>query len=382
MSKTETPVRLLILSAGNPELDRPFSGSLRSLVQALERQGVVHAKANVLGYSEGWVPGPWWIRLLRRLDKVHGFDRYYFSRLCFHRNTKRALRAAAVHPGFNACLMYGTSFHPALDVPTYCYMDGTAAQIERAGGWQFKFLSKQRRREVVDYQRRVFEHCAGIFPRTQYAAESVIQDYGIAPENVIPAGAGPNYFVDPHPHGPYDTKTILFIGKDFERKGGPLILDAFRLLRKRMPEARLVIVGCEPPVDEPGVAVVGLVHKDAPGGLDRLLKLYSEASLFSIMSSFEPFGIVVVEAQHCRVPCVVPDRFAFPEMVADGKTGRVVPEDDPKMLAAIYEELLSNPARLAAMGQAGHEHVHANFTWDVAAQRIVDRISADLQHLG
>ncbi|MBN2309118.1 MAG: glycosyltransferase family 4 protein [Candidatus Hydrogenedentes bacterium] len=372
------PVRLLILSTGDPEAERPFSGSLRSLCSALERRGIVHHKANVNGYTDTFSAGPWFVRLLKKVDRFGLLDYYRWSSLACARNTRRARRAAREHPGFNACLMYGTTFDPRLDVPTYCYFDGTAAQAARVRGWELSHFSSRKVQQIIDYQRRVFERCTAIFPRTQWAAGSVLDDYAQPPEKVQVASAGPNYLAEPLPHGPYDTQTILYIGRDFERKGGPLILDAFRKVREQLADARLVIVGCSPPINEPGVEIVGPIVKDSAGGLERILELYSRASLFCIMSYYEPFGIVVIEAQNCYVPCVVPAQFAFTEMVVDGVTGRHVKEYDAGLLADTLLELLSDPARLEAMGRAAHAHVHANFTWDVAARRIHERIQRDL----
>jgi glycosyltransferase involved in cell wall biosynthesis len=374
----EEAVRLLVLACGDPDAERPFSGSLRSLVRALEDRGVVHHKANVLGYTDTFRTPDITLRTLYKLDRWRLIDAYRWSGACWGRNSARARRIAARHPGYNAVLMYGTSVNPRLPAPSYCYFDATAAQVRRHRAWDWKHLSDTRIDWVVGYQQRVFDGCAAIFPRSQWAADSVHGDYGIPWDRITVAGAGPNYLADPLPHGPYDSQTILFVGREFDRKGGPLILEAFRRLRARMPGARLRIVGCRPPVDAPGVEVLGPITQDAGGGRDRILQLYSEASVFCIMSRFEPFGIVVVEAQNSGVPCVVPNRFAFPEMVRHGETGCVLPEDDPEALAALFHDLLSDPDRLAGMGRAAQAHVRARYTWAAAAERIHQRIAADL----
>jgi glycosyltransferase involved in cell wall biosynthesis len=209
----------------------------------------------------------------------------------------------------------------------------------------------------------------------------VREDYRIPAERVVPAGAGANYLAEPLPHGPYDTQTVLFVGIDFERKGGPLVVEAFRLVREKHPKARLVIVGCDPGLDEPGIEIAGRITKDAPGGKERLLKLYSEASVFCMMSHFEPFGIVVIEAQNSYVPCVLPNQFAFPEMIRDNETGRLINKYDAGRLAEVLGGLLSSPAKLEKMGKAAHDFVHAQWTWDLAAERIHTRILKDL-HAG
>lgn len=372
------PLRLLVLCAGDPESERAFSGSARGLISALERRGVVHHKANVLGSLDTFQRGPLPLRVLRKLDRFGIEAAYQWSNFAFGRNSARAAQIAAAHPGFNACLMYGTTYLPALGVPTYCYFDATAAQVRAARAWEFADFSDAKAARIIRYQQRVFDACACIFPRTEWAARSVREDYGMPVGRVQVAGAGPNYLADPVPHAPYDTQTILFVGIEFERKGGPLVLEAFRRVRKILPAARLVIVGANVTIDEAGVEVVGKILKDAPGGKERLLKIYSEASVFCMMSHFEPFGIVVIEAQNSFVPCVLPARFAFPEMIRDGETGHLVSDDSPETLARALAGLLQDPVRLAIMGREAHDYARSHWTWDAAAERIHARILSDL----
>jgi glycosyltransferase involved in cell wall biosynthesis len=110
----------------------------------------------------------------------------------------------------------------------------------------------------------------------------------------------------------------------------------------------------------------------------RLLGYYSRASVFCMMSDFEPLGIVVLEAGLCGVPAVCPRRFAFPEMIADHETGRLVDHYEPGELAAVLIDLLNGPDRLQAMGGHAQERVRREWTWDRAASRVVQRVGSDL----
>jgi glycosyltransferase involved in cell wall biosynthesis len=208
-----------------------------------------------------------------------------------------------------------------------------------------------------------------------------MDDYGLPKEKICVAGAGVNYRLDPLPHKAYDGQTILFIGREFDLKGGPLIVEAFRSARQALPQAKLVIIGCTPPIREPGIEIAGPISKDVEGGLERILTYFSEASLFCLMSSFEAFGIALVEAMHCGVPCVVPKRYAFQEIVVDNVTGRHILAPDPSKLSRVFVELLSDPRRLEEMGKAGKEHVKKHYTWDAAAKCIHHRIQQDLIEL-
>ena len=132
---SDNELRLLVLCAGDPDGERTFSGSARGLIGALERRGCVHHKANVLGLTDPFSRGSLPMRIFRRIDRW-GLERNYrYSAFGLNRNSRRAEGIARRHPGFNACLMYGTTYHPELDVPTYCYFDATAAQVAKAKSW-------------------------------------------------------------------------------------------------------------------------------------------------------------------------------------------------------------------------------------------------------
>lgn len=379
------PLRLLVLVVGDPKADRPFSGSARNLVRALEARGVVHAALN----AATWWADPWVDhgRLAKLADRgpARLISRLRWSGLAHEACSRRADRLAREHPGFDACLIYGTTFFPhELTVPVYCYFDATVTQNAEGAAYEMGWLPERSLTALRARQHQVFERCAGLFPRTAWAASTLGADYGVPSWKVVVAGAGWNHDLEPPPHAPYDARRLLFVGRDFERKGGPLLVEAFRRVREALPDARLVVAGCNPPGLhlEPGVEVVGSIKKDAPGGMARLLELYREASVFALLSRYEPFGIAVVEAMRSEVPCLVPDRFAFPEMVLDGLCGRTVNGYDPRRLAAILIEMLGDPAGLARMGSFAREHVLANWSWTHAAERICRRIEDDLARGG
>jgi D-inositol-3-phosphate glycosyltransferase len=101
-----------------------------------------------------------------------------------------------------------------------------------------------------------------------------------------------------------------------------------------------------------------------------LPRLYAAADLL-LATSFasETFGIGPVEAQACGLP-VVASRFGgFPEVVAEGRTGLLVPPRDPQALAAACRELLDDPARRLAMSAAAPGWA-AQFAWPAVADRV------------
>jgi glycosyltransferase involved in cell wall biosynthesis len=173
---------------------------------------------------------------------------------------------------------------------------------------------------------------------------------------------------------------VLFVGKQFERKGGPLLLEAFRRVRTRFPDARLVIVGpTTPPASEPGVEWRGNLDKNKPEEWARMAAAYHEADVFCLPSLFEPFGIVILEAMFFGLPCVGTAAWAIPEMIVDGETGYTVPRDDVGALADRLSELLADPPRAHRMGLAGRRRAEERFSWEAVAARMGDRLQRCLQ---
>ena len=89
---------------------------------------------------------------------------------------------------------------------------------------------------------------------------------------------------------------------------------------------------------------------------------------------FDAWGHVFVEAMGHGLPCIACDCCAMPEIVRDRESGLLVPRAQPKPLAQALVELLTDPGRARAMGQAGHQRVLGELTWGHVADRVVDQL--------
>jgi glycosyltransferase involved in cell wall biosynthesis len=273
-----------------------------------------------------------------------------------------------------AVLLYGTNYFPARGaerarVPVGAALDTTFAQLARMGEGWFQWLTPAQTKVCVEHQRNILLRCDALFPRSRWCLQSLIEDYGADPQRCVVTGAGPNWDHPPAARpGERDGRTLLFVGRDWIRKGGPLVLDAFRLARRARPDLRLVVVGpALPDPREPGVEWLGPL--DGPRR-EELLHWYQRASLYLCVSRAEPFGIALLEAMASGCPVVALDRGAAKEIVRDGETGTLLAEAEPWAVARAIQHWLSDPAAWAIASATARTWVSQNYSWEFAAERI------------
>ena len=216
----------------------------------------------------------------------------------------------------------------------------------------------------------IYHNAARVFTRSSNVTRSLIEDYGCDPARISCVYAGSNALVPatPAPMKRYASQNLLFVGIDWERKGGPDLLAAFKQVRAALPEATLTIIGCSPAVDQPGVRVLGRVP------VEELPRHYQEAALFCLPTRLEPFGIVVVEAMANALPVVTTKIGAMPDMVIPGQNGALVEPGAVDQLARALIELLGDAS---ACRRAGFKSslIAARYQWDGVARRMREEIT-------
>lgn len=223
----------------------------------------------------------------------------------------------------------------------------------------------------VALERTLYRDARTVFTRSAHVSRALVDRYGCDPARVLCVGAGSNAHVPPRPlERPPDGQEILFVGVDWQRKGGPQLLAAFEALRRTHPRAALTIVGCSPPIYVPGCRTLGRVP------VTEVHRYYEHADVFCLPTRHEPFGVAFVEALHHALPIVATRIGAVPDLVEHGTNGFLVQVDDVTGLAAHLARLLDDPALRRRMGQAGERRARNHYTWSAVADRIADRVRA------
>jgi glycosyltransferase involved in cell wall biosynthesis len=134
-------------------------------------------------------------------------------------------------------------------------------------------------------------------------------------------------------------KEFAFVATNFEAKGGRTVLAAFRELRKRHPDAGLIVVGRQPSdvVAEPGVNFAGFLRKEIPDeyGLYQQILSRVRAIVHPTRSDIAP--LVIIEAGNVGCPAISSRRFAIPELIDDGRTGFLL--DNSSQVSAVVSAM-------------------------------------------
>jgi glycosyltransferase involved in cell wall biosynthesis len=165
---------------------------------------------------------------------------------------------------------------------------------------------------------------------SRWAADSAIENYDVNPDlvHVVPFGPNVEWAFSPAEverfvaARPADHCNLLFMGVDWDRKGGDLAVAAAERLVEAGVKVRLDIVGCQPPRTLPLFARLhGFMSKQTPEGMKQILSLMREAHFLLLPSRAEAFGVVAVEAASVAVPTLACKVGGLAEVVRDGVTG-------------------------------------------------------------
>jgi glycosyltransferase involved in cell wall biosynthesis len=170
---------------------------------------------------------------------------------------------------------------------------------------------------------------------------------------------------------------LLFVGRDWERKGGALAVEVAAKLRAAGRRVRLHVVGCRPELGEAAgpdgfVTVHGPLYQGDPEQSARLAELFLRSHFLIVPTLAECFGIAFAEAQGFGLPPVSRAVDAVPSIVRDGETGMLFGRDaGAEVYAERLVELVERPEEYRAMARRARAWFEEGLTWERTAEGIM-----------
>ena len=369
--------RLIFLSPHDPHDVGTWSGTAHSIYDALtkatERVEIVHARWTDFIAR----------KLLRLLRKIGVPTDYTRSALYAYLASLEASARLRFAQGEVIVAVAAAPYLFALKTsrPLIFVSDATFASIRRI----YTSFADMPRWLVADADRveRIALHRSKrVLFCSEWASTSAIADYGVSPTAISVLPLGPN--IRDEVISRYRTTKIadfaegvrlLFIGADWDRKGGPIVMEIKRVLNSLGVACELFLVGnCPKDMSmEDGIHVLGRLDKSDDGQLQKLCSLFESAHFFVLPTTAEAYGIVFSEAQAFGCPSLTYAVGGTPTAVLDGITGYTLPMGDKaRDFAETICSLIQNPRQYEQMSMNCRARYESEANWGNWARAIVN----------
>lgn len=256
-------------------------------------------------------------------------------------------------------------------IPTLLSLDATPRNYDELAGHYGDRVHPPAIESAKLWAHRRVAAAARLFTTwSDWAKRSLVSDYGAASDRVTVIHPGTVFANFPSPHEKRGRRPgplrVLFVGGDFQRKGGDLLLQVARERLRGRVELHLV-TGADVPAGE-GIFVYRGLKPHSP----ELLGLYADADVFALPTRADCLAVVLGEAMASCLPIVTTRVGAHGEVVEDGKSGFLVDTGDAAQLADRLERFVERPELARELGLRGRAIGEERFDMNKNAARIAE----------
>lgn len=215
----------------------------------------------------------------------------------------------------------------------------------------------------LDREKQFLEGAERVFVMGPSTKKALISFYGVPGGRISVVGAGPNCHIG-EPVISTSCTRLLFVGTQWDLKGGPELLDAFVAMRREHPDLELIVVGITPPGSlPPGVRVVGRVPSA------QMDALYGQVDALVVPTHMEAFGISIVEALMKGIPCVGTTVGNQPWIIGDA--GICVDPANPAQLVRAVGTLIDQYPTYKSAATTRGNSLRTRLSWDSVASTVL-----------
>lgn len=244
----------------------------------------------------------------------------------------------------------------------------------------FSDLDSETKRHGNEMEQLALSRCSLAIYTSQWAADTAIQNYKVNPKKVKIVPFGANIDVDRNVRDiglylinkSFNVCKLLFIGMEWERKGGDIALKVAELLNKRGLKTELHIVGIYPKRGMPNfVKRHGYISKNSKKGRDQLDQLYSESHFLILPTMADCVPVVLAEASSFGLPSLTTNVGGIPSTILDGRNGQTFNlKDTPEKYCDYIEKLMSSPKEYNDLALTSFKEYTERLNWNSAGKEI------------
>lgn len=403
MSEVKSRLKIAFLTPMDPQDRRAWSGILFHTYQALQKYcGDVVSLPTPESQSRARFKRTLYKKLRLFVKKYAAYNPFFSMGRKYFVNNYRiasARKFAKKVPAWLAANSFDVIVAPAsttevafvdADIPIVLIEDATFAALHNYYP-QYSSLPRRAAREMNAHSAKAIEKARLLIYASSWAAQSAIKDYGAPQEkvHVVPMGAN---FESPPPveiiqeKGRSEQCRLLFIGFDWQRKGGDIAYETLLALEDLGIQAELTVCGCVPPgkYSHRRMKVIPYLDKNDPVQYRELEQLYLKSDFLLLPTRNECFGLVFCEANAFGLPVITTRTGGVPEVVRDGENGFLLPVSARgSAYAETIASLYRDEQRYAQLVQSSRAAFDERLNWDAwgrAAGRLIREMLGEHAH--
>lgn len=370
MNKANNRFKIAFLTSEPAHNKQKHSGSLYYMGKALEQHCGEVTYLCVISKERRYLG-----RLMCEAAKHHFKWQIAYKRLRFvaKKDTKIAVQRLA---GQHFDVIVAPDCAPEIaylqtDIPILLPLDATF-HLQRDYYPEYSHLLRFSVRQGEMIERKAFQNASKLLFSSPWAARSAIEDYGIDPQKVYAIFWGANIDHIPLRERALAKKLsghcrLLFMGVDWQRKGGDIVYETLLKLEEIGIEAELIVCGCVPPtvVKHPRITVIPFLNKNDEREARAIEKLYEMADFLILPTRADCVPNVFGEANAFGVPIITANTGGVAYAVQDEENGYVLPfEACGEAYAQIIAELCQNEERYRQLVQSSRTTFETRLNWD------------------
>lgn len=365
------PLKIAFLTATDSQDKRTRSGTLYYMSRALQKYcGDVYYLGPLLSRMEGFT------RFLNNVSiklfkKSYAYEHSTLLAWSYARIIKKKLKEEDFDLIFAPVASTELALLPT-DIPIIYTADATFLLISNYYPDYFQGQLQISLEEGNYIEQSAINKANLLLYPSKWAAESALKDYGAdkSKVKVIPYGAN----MDRQPSRETilskkksDKLNLLFLGVDWERKGGEIAFETFLELKKTGIETILTVCGCTPPPEfsNEDMVVIPFLDKNDPKQYNKLEELFFKSHFLILPSRTEAYGVVFCEANAYGLPAITTDTGGIPGVIETGRNGYMLPlKARGREYAELIREIYEDKKKYHQLIQTCRDTFEEKLNWD------------------